>query len=977
MKILTFCLALLMICGSSMAQTNNNTYPVRYYWNATNPADPLNGTIVAPTNIASANPNLGGGQANTNALTLAQSNRLANAIIIGNTTTNIGTLNIFGNINAGGGISAGGNILSGAAMSATTFAGDVSATYNYQATNLVGIVRTNNLPLAQLGGGNGSASNAQPPSLNLTNWSNLGTNVLSSFLLAQTYNSAFGTFTTNSFGALAWKSSVTSNDFSGLLGYGQLTGLPAWLTVATSNNISGQLNYGQIDGVPAFITSASSVTNDGTLLRTTGSGSGLTGLNGTNLVGSLTNSTTGNANTATYAAASGTATNAASGGNIVTNNQLVVNFPVSITTSNLEVEDINADVIWSIYEDAANDLFITSAAYGGNIIFDPASSISGNGSGLTGIKSATNAIYATMATNNPFVLSPMQFGAAGNGVTDDSTAWLGCVAYANSNAFFIRRIDGNRKTYSINSTLPLTNFDMELFNAKIVTTNKALVNLVWCAGDRAKLHDLWLGGPGTNYLVGSSGVLFSNLAAPYIQQPSLVNVKVTNFWYDVHSWFSVELRISQCQLTAAGSNDVFLDHCDESIIESSAFGSADITPRDMADSGTATLTALTNSIAIRCNSGLGSTIRNNDINYCGQAIVIDGQGNPTEGFFVVEKNNIEAMFANNAPQLVLTNANAIVEGNIFDGDLFSGTTNACIGVYNPANAQNVFIGLNKYNLSVPIDVYVTGDSPAGGLPLCMGYPTDNSAFQEQLVLYHTTWNDAGAWYPATIPNWAANPVISGRPTFTNGFVVPSASLAPAYFGSGSGYQLEMGTYDGNPANGYLKVYAGTVDLFAGTGGGFTLYNQSFAVLFQVDSVGNVNATRFTGTLSGNLTINSNAWSVATATNGMPNFSSLITSSNGVPVVIYKSNNVPFIYYLSPPGGGMLGTVGLATLVGGTNKVSTSAFDTNRLPQLVYLSDDGMVANIALRSAGWSQGSYFTIYSSNSVDTNRVQWTIIP
>ena len=812
---------------------------MRYYWNATNPADPLNGTIVAPTNIASANPNLGGGQANTNALTLAQSNRLANAIIIGNTTTNIGTLNIFGNINAGGGISAGGNILSGAAMSATTLAGDVSATYNYQATNLVGIVRTNNLPLAQLGGGNGSASNAQPPSLNLTNWSNLGTNVLSSFLLAQTYNSAFGTFTTNSFGALAWKSSVTSNDFSGLLGYGQLTGLPAWLTVATSNNISGQLNYGQIDGVPAFITSASSV------------------------------------------------------------------------------------------------------------------------------------------TNNPFVLSPMQFGAAGNGVTDDSTAWLGCVAYANSNAFFIRRIDGNRKTYSINSTLPLTNFDMELFNAKIVTTNKALVNLVWCAGDRAKLHDLWLGGPGTNYLVGSSGVLFSNLAAPYIQQPSLVNVKVTNFWYDVHSWFSVELRISQCQLTAAGSNDVFLDHCDESIIESSAFGSADITPRDMADSGTATLTALTNSIAIRCNSGLGSTIRNNDINYCGQAIVIDGQGNPTEGFFVVEKNNIEAMFANNAPQLVLTNANAIVEGNIFDGDLFSGTTNACIGVYNPANAQNVFIGLNKYNLSVPIDVYVTGDSPAGGLPLCMGYPTDNSAFQEQLVLYHTTWNDAGAWYPATIPNWAANPVISGRPTFTNGFVVPSASLAPAYFGSGSGDQLEMGTYDGNPANGYLEVYAGTVDLFAGTGGGFTLYNQSFAVLFQVDSVGNVNATRFTGTLSGNLTINSNAWSVATATNGMPNFSSLITSSNGVPVVIYKSNNVPFIYYLSPPGGGMLGTVGLATLVGGTNKVSTSAFDTNRLPQLVYLSDDGMVANIALRSAGWSQGSYFTIYSSNSVDTNRVQWTIIP
>jgi len=55
----------------------------------------------------------------------------------------------------------------------------------------------------------------------------------------------------------------------------------------------------------------------------------------------------------------------------------------------------------------------------------------------------------------------------------------------------------------------------------------------------------------------------------------------------------------------------------------------------------------------------------------------------------------------------------------------------------------------------------------------------------------------------------------------------------------------------------------------------------------------------------NLNIISNAWNLATATNGMPNFSSLITSSNGVPVIIYNSNNVPFIYNLSSPGGGII------------------------------------------------------------------------
>ena len=88
------------------------------------------------------------------------------------------------------------------------------------------------------------------------------TNDATWFVRKTDYAAAFGTFTTNSYGALAWKGSVTSNDFSGALNYGQLTGLPAWLTTVSSNNLSGHLNYGQLDGVPSFVLMGSS-TNSG------------------------------------------------------------------------------------------------------------------------------------------------------------------------------------------------------------------------------------------------------------------------------------------------------------------------------------------------------------------------------------------------------------------------------------------------------------------------------------------------------------------------------------------------------------------------------------------------------------------------------------------------------------------------------------------------------------------------------------------
>ncbi len=70
----------------------------------------------------------------------------------------------------------------------------------------------------------------------------------------------------------------------------------------------------------------------------------------------------------------------------------------------------------------------------------------------------------------------------------------------------------------------------------------------------------------------------------------------------------------------------------------------------------------------------------------------------------------------------------------------------------------------------------------------------------------------------------------------------------------------------------------------------------------------------------------------------------------------------------------LGTSGIVTLTGGTNKV-TANFQTNVL--MTYLSVDGTASQIFLKPSEWSASNYFTIRSSNSSDTNQVYWWLKP
>lgn len=70
--------------------------------------------------------------------------------------------------------------------------------------------------------------------------------------------------------------------------------------------------------------------------------------------------------------------------------------------------------------------------------------------------------------------------------------------------------------------------------------------------------------------------------------------------------------------------------------------------------------------------------------------------------------------------------------------------------------------------------------------------------------------------------------------------------------------------------------------------------------------GIIPATNLTGIPALNAyDIVSNTWSLTTASNGMANWANRITSSNGTPVVIFNSNGVAFVKYLSPPAGGII------------------------------------------------------------------------
>ena len=113
--------------------------------------------------------------------------------------------------------------------------------------------------------------------------------------------------------------------------------------------------------------------------------------------------------------------------------------------------------------------------------------------------------------------------------------------------------------------------------------------------------------------------------------------------------------------------------------------------------------------------------------------------------------------------------------------------------------------------------------------------------------------------------------------------------AVPFFGTtNDAYIFPVGNNDGSPnANGFKNLWIGTYNTNATVN--FSVGNKGTAVNCGVSSNG------FFG--NGVLTVNSNAWNLVTATNGMANFAwRFNVLSNATPVNIWNSNGVAFVYY---------------------------------------------------------------------------------
>jgi hypothetical protein len=285
----------------------------------------------------------------------------------------------------------------------------------------------------------------------------------------------------------------------------------------------------------------------------------------------------------------------------------------------------------------------------------------GNGAGLsngaTGLPladtSVTNGLPSTNAVQTLF--TPSQFGAVGDGVTDDSLAFSNMMTAVN--LAVQPTVWLQKKNYVDNYPLYFSNADSTLYGGAITTTNNKITLVSFLSAQGNQLMDIRLGGPNINWNTNSVGAFIGYGLG---KQAQWRNVTITNFNTDLYLNTPCECDFAACQFSASPRsvyitgnasvtfrNGTMLD-CFPSYAPYGIFGAV--------DGGT-----ITNSVAIYVDSGVARVrVENEDFNMGGQVLFAKS------GVIFFQNNNVESICNTNNSILYCTNsATLISSGNTF------------------------------------------------------------------------------------------------------------------------------------------------------------------------------------------------------------------------------------------------------------------------------------------------------------------------